>query len=709
MERSKFDIFSFWLTKMPKMTLSKDLLNDLTRIKMPRGFIKPEPDQNLEIRNQSLPIYKCDVLVVGSGAAGLRAAVELKRRGKNVLIATSGVGMGTSACSGSDKQTLHTSSTRARGDDFYELAKSIASGGAMDMDIAYVEALGSVQAAEGLQFLGLPLPKDRFGGVLRYQTDHDEYGRATSCGPRTSRLMVKVLAEEVKRLEIPVLSRCTAVEITKTKLENSEEIASGLFFTSNSSENNPYGLGYIQCENLVLATGGPGELYRDSVYPGKCHGSLGLALEAGITLSNLTESQFGISTGRDAFPWNLSGSYMQAIPHIYSIAEDGKEVSFLESFFPDTASLCNAVFQKGYQWPFHADRTLGYQSSLVDLAIYEQQKMGREVFMDFLRNPACNTKKDFDVAMCSDEVRSYLANNEANGALPIERLERLNPLAIELYKQNGTDLKVQPLKFGVNNQHLNGGIEVDLWGRTSLDNCYAVGELASTHGVTRPGGAALNSGQVFGLRVAEHVCGKAEVAPAENTENTENIVNTYVLLSQSIESALEQKQTSIGIEALRNEVQRLMSDHAGFVTSEPSVKAGLKDLKALALRPIHIETPSQAGSFFLWRQNTLAAIAIAVSLDDYIKRGGVSRGARLVCTPSGDKVPRTANGLLESYRHLGGDDPLANHKQLISMFAGSPVPFWRSTNPEPVTSDIYFEKNWPDFLTNTIYNDEAPA
>ncbi|SPX12524.1 fumarate reductase/succinate dehydrogenase flavoprotein domain-containing protein [Escherichia coli] len=47
--------------------------------------------------------------------------------------------------------------------------------------------------------------------------------------------------------------------------------------------------------NVVLATGGPGELYRDSVYPHKCFGSLGLALEEGLTLTNLTESQFGIA------------------------------------------------------------------------------------------------------------------------------------------------------------------------------------------------------------------------------------------------------------------------------------------------------------------------------------------------------------------------------------------------------------------------------
>jgi hypothetical protein len=53
----------------------------------------------------------------------------------------------------------------------------------------------------------LPIPLDRLGAVLRYQTDHDEAERATSCGPRTSRLMVKVLAKESASLRTTALSK----------------------------------------------------------------------------------------------------------------------------------------------------------------------------------------------------------------------------------------------------------------------------------------------------------------------------------------------------------------------------------------------------------------------------------------------------------------------------------------------------------------------
>ena len=83
----------------------------------------------------------------------------------------------------------------------------------MDEDTAYVEAVGSSRALSSLQYLGLPIPQDRLGGVLRYQTDHDEVGRATSCGPRTSRLMVQVLAKEAIRLDIPIINQTTGVRL----------------------------------------------------------------------------------------------------------------------------------------------------------------------------------------------------------------------------------------------------------------------------------------------------------------------------------------------------------------------------------------------------------------------------------------------------------------------------------------------------------------
>ncbi len=62
-------------------------------------------------------------------------------------------------CLVSDKQTLFTAATAGNGDNFTKLAEALASGGAMDHDTAYVEAVGSLHTLGGLQYLGLELPE----------------------------------------------------------------------------------------------------------------------------------------------------------------------------------------------------------------------------------------------------------------------------------------------------------------------------------------------------------------------------------------------------------------------------------------------------------------------------------------------------------------------------------------------------------------------
>jgi succinate dehydrogenase / fumarate reductase, flavoprotein subunit len=493
--------------------LPQSVLDALTDVDMPKRHQGRAAREQLTVSGFRVPLYACEAMVLGSGAAGLRAAVELRRRGVDVVVATQNLYGGTSACSGSDKQTLHTACGSGRGDDFDALAAALGAGGAMDEDTAYVEAIGSLGALASLQFMGLPVPLDAYGAVLRYKTDHDEAGRATSCGPRTSRLMVRALAEESVRLGVPVVNRSTGAQILVDQLRVVGLLA---FNSGDRTSENPLGLAVFACEALVIAAGGPGELYRDSVYPKHCFGALGLALEAGIEAVNLTESQFGIGTPRDGFPWNLSGTYAQCLPYIYSSDANGKERNFLADYYRTTQELASNIFRKGYQWPFHASRMLDFGSSLVDLAIFRETQAGRTVSMDFNRNPEpVPGGAPFSLDRLDADVRAYLANNEALLASPIERLARMNPLSIELYKRYKKDITREPLAFAVNNQHMNGGVAVDIWGRSSLEGCYAIGEAAGTHGVTRPGGAALNAGQVFGLRCAQHIDARKREASSD--------------------------------------------------------------------------------------------------------------------------------------------------------------------------------------------------
>jgi succinate dehydrogenase / fumarate reductase flavoprotein subunit len=143
----------------------------------------------------SVPLTFVHTLVIGSGAAGLAAAVQLKAHGvDDLLIVTEGLQMGTSINTGSDKQTYYKLSLC--GDDADApriMAETYFVGGSMHGDLALVEASLSVRAFIHLVNLGVPFPRDPYGQFLGYKTDHDPRQRATSIGPYTSREMCRAL------------------------------------------------------------------------------------------------------------------------------------------------------------------------------------------------------------------------------------------------------------------------------------------------------------------------------------------------------------------------------------------------------------------------------------------------------------------------------------------------------------------------------------
>lgn len=682
----------------------QDILDALTDVDMPRLGPEPSSDETLAVSGLTIPVYRAGCVIVGSGAAGLRAAVEMKRRAVDVVIVSQSAWGGTSACSGSDKQTLHTANTADQGDNYKTMARALRAGGAMDEDTAYVEAVGSSRMMASLQYLGLPLPQDPLGGTLRYQTDHDEVGRATSCGPRTSRLMVQVLAREAILLGIPFFNQTTALRIMTEGHGDTRHVSGILAMrAADRSAQNPFGLAVFACSDLVLAAGGPGQLYRDSVYPNGCFGSLGLALEAGIDLVNLTESQFGIGTRREGFPWNLSGTYVQAIPHIYSLDSDGREHHFLGAIYRTTQEMASNIFRKGYQWPFHATRMLDFQSSLVDLAIYRETASGRRVFMDFNRNPLpVPGDLGFDLQRLDDDVRTYLSTAGASQHLPIDRLRHMNPLAIELYRRYKIDIAREPLEFAVNNQHMNGGIRVDCWGRSNLMGCYAVGEAAGTHGVTRPGGAALNAGQVFGTRVAEHIAARGRAAKSLRRDVSSAAESAVATLLSMLK-----KDSPYSLKSVRAEVQARMSDSAGPICTPAGVRTALvaaqkltADLRACG---ISYERDAEAPRTLQWYQMALASEAVLSALHYYIERGGGSRGARAICDPSGASVPASATGPLEAFR-FRNEQPVHRDEQIVVRLRGDAMELTTRPNRTfDAGAKSFFERDWPAWLTGQIY------
>ena len=255
----------------------------------------------------------------------------------------------------------------------------------------------------------------------------------------------------------------------------------------------------FKADDIVLATGGPAGIYADTVYPTSHRGGTSLAIDSGVALQNLTEWQYGLASTQPR--WNVSGTYMQVLPRFVSTDQDGKdEREFLREYFATPAEMYDAIFLKGYQWPFSAGHVPG--SSLIDIFTYiETVERGRRVWLDYRSDPA-----DLEFSALNDETRTYLERSGAWEATPLKRLELLNAPAIELYRRYGIPLDKEMLEIAVCAQHNNGGLAGNIWWESvNLKHLFPIGEVNGSHGVTRPGGSALNAGQVGAFRSSEFI------------------------------------------------------------------------------------------------------------------------------------------------------------------------------------------------------------
>ena len=135
----------------------------------------PVQPREVLIDGLRLPVYSANTLVIGSGAAGLNAVLQLLSRGqRDVLLVTQGWESGTSWESGSDKQTYYKLTlAHATPDSPRQMAEDLCAGGCMHGDLALCEAQHSAEAFYHLVSRGVPFPHDRYGAYVGYRTDHD--------------------------------------------------------------------------------------------------------------------------------------------------------------------------------------------------------------------------------------------------------------------------------------------------------------------------------------------------------------------------------------------------------------------------------------------------------------------------------------------------------------------------------------------------------
>lgn len=557
--------------------------------------------------------HEYDVIIIGSGCAGLNTADCLYENGvKNIAVVTEGLKMGTSRNTGSDKQTYYKQAIASDTvDGAGEMAKTLFSGGAVNGDTALTESANSLKCFFKLVSLGVPFPKNEYGEYVGYQTDHDENKRATSAGPLTSKYMTEALEKEVIRKNIKIFDNTAVFKLIK----HGNKISGAIGYNSKTREYELFSAHFV-----VLATGGSAYLYRDKVFPYSQSGMSGMAIESGAQTSNITEWQYGLASVD--FRWNVSGTYQQVLPRYVSVDENGSEHEFLLDYFDTPLDAINTVFMKGYQWPFDSKKLDG--SSKIDVCVHKEMQKGRAVYMDFRRNP---TGLDFD--SLSNEAKVYLKKSGALFGAPIERLNKMNKKAIDLYKAHKIDLYKDMLRVAVCAQHQNGGISVDKNYETSVHGLYAVGEAAGVFGVYRPGGTALNSTQVSSLCAAEAIS-KIKIRKTDNREflikEAQNFIGKIKI----------QKTKSKSILKIQNEIQAEMSVFAGFLRDEEKIAALQKKVKRYNkdfFTNIGAVSENQLYALFKLRDMLITAEtflnALSVWCKDTVYRGGaVSNGKK---------------------------------------------------------------------------------
>lgn len=633
--------------------------------------------------NYTAKVVRCNTAIVGSGAAGFNAADRLWQLGQHdiVLVTENRVG-GTSRNTGSDKQTYYKL-TLSGGDpdSVREMADTLFAGRCVDGDIALCEAALSTQCFLKLVELGVPFPRNRYGEYIGYKTDHDPRRRATSVGPYTSKQMTECLEAAVQAKGVPMLDKTQVIKI----LTDGGTVC-GLLCLNTAAQDAADRFTLIRCKNVIWATGGPAGMYADSVYPFSQYGATGLALEAGAKGKNLTEWQYGLASV--APRWNVSGTYMQVLPRVYSTAADGSdEREFLMDFFTDAHDMLSKLFLKGYQWPFDA-RKVADGSSIIDILVYLETCKGRKVYLDYRTNPAGG---EFSYDALLPEAREYLTRAGACFGTPIERLAHMNQPAIDFYRDKGVDLYTQPLEIALCAQHNNGGIGIDCWWQTDVKGLFAVGEAAASHGVYRPGGTALNAGQVGSTRAAQYIAARCQgdALACFDTEAAAALAEMGALADAC-------RADTGNVRALWQHAAEEMSRCGAAIRDPAQIRAYGKQVEAQLAgfaKTVKAGSRTELAMVYRLRDMLLSQHAYLTAMADYTAHGGKSRGSALYTDLTGGVKPFAQ---LPDTFTFALDETEAPLIQELWFEDGTCKTDWRAPRPIPEDDD-FFENVWRSY------------
>jgi L-aspartate oxidase len=401
-----------------------------------------------------------DVVVIGSGIAGLTAALRLRGSVGRVLVVTKDVldAGSTQWAQGGIAAALGPGDTPAQ----HERDTLVAGAGACDLDAVRVLVSEGPEAVRELIALGANFDLHPDGELsLTREGGHHRDRIAHAGGDATGAEIQRALIAAVARApEIEVIEHALAVDLL---LAADGGVAGVTLHVMGEGQHD--GVGAVRCRAVVLASGGLGQVFAQTTNPSVATGDgMALAYRAGAVLRDL--------------------EFVQFHPTVMWLGPDSRG-----------------------QQPLISEAVRGEGAFLVD---WEGNR-----FMQGVHELADLAPRD---VVAKAITRRMMESGHPHLWLDARHLgsafwEKRFPTILATCRRHGVDPVTELIPVSPACHYASGGVATDLWGRSTLPGLYATGEVACSgvHGANRLASNSLLEGLVFSRRIAEVLPGELRV------------------------------------------------------------------------------------------------------------------------------------------------------------------------------------------------------
>ncbi|MGB4611085.1 MAG: fumarate reductase (CoM/CoB) subunit TfrA [Methanothermobacter thermautotrophicus] len=479
-------------------------------------------------------VYECDVLIIGSGGAGCRAAIEVSEHNLTPLIVSKGLSF-KSGCTGMAEGGYNAAFACVDPEDSPDVhfEDTMRGGGFLnDPQLVRILVDEAPDRLRDLETYGALFDRQESGLLDQRPFGGQTYRRTCYQGDRTGHEMITALKEEVIRRDIE-----TVEEVMITSLLVEEDRVLGAMGVSIRDSTTVA----FRASSTILAAGGAGHIYpvtSNTIQKGG--DGFSVAWKAGADLIDMEQVQFH-PTGM-VYPESRRGVLVtEAVRGEGGILLNSEGERFMKRYDPRGELATRDVVAR---------------------AIYTEIMEGRGTG---------NGGVYLDVSHLPDEV--------------IE--EKLETMLLQ-FQDVGIDIRSEPMEVAPTAHHFMGGVRIDEWGRTNLRNLFAAGEVTGgVHGANRLGGNALADTQVFGRRAGIAAARNAiKSAPASIKSTVEE--EEYRIKSMVAEGSHSPSE-------IRDRLHEAMWNGVAIVRSRESLESARAVIQDLTTMMGDLNVPETSG------------------------------------------------------------------------------------------------------------------